>query len=101
MDFKELREKSGMSCAEFGRFFNIPYRTIQNWEYGERKCPEYVIDLMAYKLGIDNKTFVIYRDSPNDLCEMIGYIVGTPEDAYEYCKVRLFFFGQNCGGVQF
>jgi len=86
MDFKELREKSGLSVAEFSRQLNIPYRTVQNWEYGQTKCPDYVIDLMAYKLGIDNKIFVIYRDSPNDLCEMKGYIVGTPEDAYEYCK---------------
>lgn len=50
MDFKELRKQSGMNLTQFSRFFGIPYRTIQNWERGERKCPEYLIDLMKYKL---------------------------------------------------
>lgn len=86
MDFKELKERSGMSVAEFSKYFNIPYRTVQNWEYGSSKCPDYLIDLMAYKLGLDSRVFVIYRDSPRDLCEMKGYIVGTAEEAYEYCK---------------
>lgn len=50
MTFKELRERSGMSRQEFVEFFGIPYRTIQSWELGDRKCPEYVLDLMEYKL---------------------------------------------------
>lgn len=49
--FKNLREASGMSMTEFAKYFNIPYRTIQNWEYGVRKCPEYVVELMEYKLN--------------------------------------------------
>ena len=55
MTIKELREQSGMSQAEFGAYFDIPKRTIQNWEWeGQnkqgRKCPEYVVSLMLYKL---------------------------------------------------
>lgn len=50
MTFKELREKSGMNLTEFSKYFNIPYRTVQNWELGTRKCPDYLLDLMAYKL---------------------------------------------------
>lgn len=50
MDFKELREKSGMTFKAFSDYFNIPMRTLQGWEYGERKCPPYVLDLMEYKL---------------------------------------------------
>lgn len=50
MDFKELRKASGMNLTEFAKFFNIPYRTVQNWDAGTRKCPDYVIELMAYKL---------------------------------------------------
>ena len=50
MTFKELRERSGMNKTEFSKFFNIPYRTIQGWEYGQRECPEYVIELIEYKL---------------------------------------------------
>ncbi len=50
MDFKELRKASGMNLTEFSKFFNIPYRTVQNWELETRKCPDYLIELMAYKL---------------------------------------------------
>ena len=50
MEFKELRISSGMNITEFSKYFNIPYRTVQNWELGTRKCPDYVLELMAYKL---------------------------------------------------
>jgi DNA-binding transcriptional regulator YiaG len=50
MEFKELRLSSGMTLTEFSKYFGIPYKTLQHWEYGERKCPEYLLDLMAYKL---------------------------------------------------
>lgn len=50
MTFKELRIASGMNKAEFARYFNIPYRTVQGWELGERKCHEYILELMRYKL---------------------------------------------------
>lgn len=50
MTFKELRQKSGMNLTRFSQYFGIPYRTIQNWDRGERKCPEYLLDLMLYKL---------------------------------------------------
>lgn len=50
MDINELYKSSGMNLSEFGKFFNIPYRTLQHWVHGERQCPDYVLDLMAYKL---------------------------------------------------
>lgn len=50
MQFKELREKSEMNLTEFAAFFNIPYRTVQNWEYGNRECPAYLIELMIFRL---------------------------------------------------
>lgn len=54
MTFKELRERSGMNLTQFSQYFGIPYRTIQNWERGERQCPLYLIELMAYKLKNEN-----------------------------------------------
>lgn len=54
MDFKELREHSGMTFKAFSEYFNIPVRTLQGWEYGERKCPPYLLDLMEYKLRKEN-----------------------------------------------
>lgn len=50
MTFKELCERSGMNQREFGEYFGIPLRTIQNWHGGQRNCPEYLLALMQYKL---------------------------------------------------
>jgi DNA-binding transcriptional regulator YiaG len=54
MTLKELREQSGMTRPEFAEHFGIPYRTVQSWELGDRKCPQYVLDLMEYKLRKEN-----------------------------------------------
>lgn len=50
MTIKELRERSGMTRPQFAEYFEIPYRTVQDWELGNRKCPEYLIKLIEYKL---------------------------------------------------
>lgn len=50
MTFKELRIASGMSRPQFAEYFGIPYRTVQSWELGDRDCPEYLFQLMEYKL---------------------------------------------------
>lgn len=50
MTIQELREKTGMSRPDFAEYFGIPYRTVQNWERGERECPGYLFALMKYKL---------------------------------------------------
>lgn len=50
MSFKDLRLASKMSRTDFAIYFGIPYRTIQNWELGLRECPQYLVELMHYKL---------------------------------------------------
>ena len=55
MTLKELREQSGMNLTQFSKYFGIPYRTIQSWERGERQCPSYLLELMAYKLKTEKK----------------------------------------------
>ena len=45
-----LREQYGLSRKQFTEMFNIPYRTLQSWELGERNCPEYVLELIKYRL---------------------------------------------------
>lgn len=50
MSFKELLVATGMLLSKFAEYFNIPYRTAQNWKADSRKCPEYVLELIEYKL---------------------------------------------------
>ena len=47
---KYMRLASGMNIKQFSEYFEIPYRTIQNWENGQRTCPEYLLKLIQYKL---------------------------------------------------
>jgi len=50
----ELRYRTGMNRREFAEYFEIPYRTMQEWELGNRKMPEYLLRLMAYRVRIEN-----------------------------------------------
>ena len=50
MNIRELRLSTGLSQQKFADYFKIPFRTLQNWEYGEREAPEYLLELIEYKL---------------------------------------------------
>ena len=55
MEIKELRNKTGLSQAKFGKFYNIPLRTVQNWENNVNKCPGYVLQLLERAVMEDLK----------------------------------------------
>ncbi len=46
----EVRESTGMNKKEFAEYFKIPYRTVQDWELGNRKIPVYLLKLIDYKI---------------------------------------------------
>lgn len=50
MNIKEARQAAGLSQAEMSKLFEIPKRTIENWETGTRKPPSYVEKLIIEKL---------------------------------------------------
>lgn len=50
MTIKEARKQVGMSRTEVAEWLEIPYRTLQNWEIEERKCPPYVEKLIVEKI---------------------------------------------------
>lgn len=49
----ELRKSTGMKRRQFAEYFGIPYRTVQDWELGNRTMPEYLLRLMVYKLNVE------------------------------------------------
>ena len=55
MTFQEIKELSGMSLRELSAYFEIPYRTMQNWSEGQRSIPEYLLKLMKFKLENDSE----------------------------------------------
>lgn len=56
LTIKDLRERSGMTRPQFADFLGIPYRSVQAWELGDRKCPDYLLDLIECRLGILTST---------------------------------------------
>lgn len=57
MDFttriRELRESTGMNRKEFCEYFQIPYRTVTEWERDNRHAPEYVLRLLEYYIRME------------------------------------------------
>lgn len=59
-DIKVLRERYGLTRKEYAILFDIPERTVQAWELGERKCPGYVFGMMEALL------FMFDQEVPGD-----------------------------------
>ena len=54
-NFYKLRQECNMTRKELSTFLNIPYRTIENWEFDINRCPKYVYELILYKLKNEGK----------------------------------------------
>ena len=47
---RRLREQTGMTRKDFSIHIGIPLRTIEDWEAGRRKPPEYIPRLIEYQM---------------------------------------------------
>ena len=52
---KELRESTGLNRKDFCEKFDIPYRTMTEWELGHRNAPPYVLRLLSYYVSMQNQ----------------------------------------------
>lgn len=50
---KQARLKAGLSKKELSEIYRIPLRSIQQWEEGSRKPPEYVVNLLLRCIELD------------------------------------------------
>ena len=55
---KELRKKTGLSQSKFSAKFEIPVRTLQQWEQGISAPPEYLVRMMAYIMLLEEKSHI-------------------------------------------
>ena len=86
---------SGMTQQEFANYFEIPKRTIENWEGGQRKCPEYLKKLIKYKLIKEGYTLklVEYNEgearilTEGSLEDIVKWLKDNP-DEYEWINER-------------
>ena len=54
MTIIELRQKTGLSQGQFAKRFHLNVRTVQTWEQGTRKTPDYVIWLIARVIELED-----------------------------------------------
>ncbi len=47
---KHLRLLTGMKREDFANYLHIPLGTVRDWEQGKRKMPNYVYELIEYKI---------------------------------------------------
>ena len=52
---KEMRKMTGLSQVKFSKKYNVPVRTLQDWEAGKSSPPPYVIELLEFKIVNDFK----------------------------------------------
>lgn len=68
MSIRELRLQLGDTQSEFAERYHIPFRTIQNWETGLRKPPEYMIELLEKRIKedlVNRRTAVLPKYDPH------------------------------------
>ena len=53
MTILELRQKTGLSQSQFAKRFHLNVRTVQTWEQGTRKTPDYVIWLITKVIELE------------------------------------------------
>ena len=53
MTITEIRAISGLNKTKFAELYNIPYRTLQDWEAGKSKPPAYVLPLLERVVKMD------------------------------------------------
>jgi transcriptional regulator with XRE-family HTH domain len=68
MNIHEMRKSLGDTQSEFAERYSIPFRTIQNWEAGVRKPPQYVMHLLESRVRSDlanRKTVILPKYDPH------------------------------------
>lgn len=67
MDIREMRNRLGETQSEFAERYQIPFRTIQNWEAGVRVPPAYMTKLLEARVRADlinRKAFALPEYDP-------------------------------------
>ena len=79
MNIREMRTRLGDTQSEFAARYQIPFRTVQNWETGLRKPPEYIMTLLESRIQedlVNRKTAVLpkYDSRKIDLPKRSDYV---------------------------
>lgn len=53
MTIKEIRQLTNLSQSQFSKKYGIPLQTFQKWEQGHRSPPDYLVELLEFKVRED------------------------------------------------
>lgn len=59
MTIKEIRALTELSQPKFCEKYGIPLPTLRKWEQGHRTCPDYVVELLEFKVMEDLKNEIM------------------------------------------
>lgn len=101
---KEIRKETGLTQADFAKKHEIPLRTLQSWECGEREPAPYIVKMLerltaldgsqakSIRLEEEGQYWTLYVGGISCGCgfleDMLDVIsdFGSYEDALEYAK---------------
>lgn len=55
MTIKEIRQLTSLSQPKFCEKYGIPLQTLRKWEQGYRSPPDYVVELLEFKVKSDTE----------------------------------------------
>ena len=91
-EIKEARIQHGLTIKQVSDLTGVPYRSLQNWEAGVRKCPDYVTKMIVTIINQTNGQ-CRFCDDCDVISEMVCYIPKDNGNAIDisvnYCP--------NCG----
>lgn len=81
-EIKRIRESTGLNRRAFCERYNIPYRTVTEWERDGRRAPDYVVRLLDYYVRMHNlwKERLGYMDLSSNADKTLEDYLALPDD---------------------
>ena len=93
MTIKEIRQLTSLSQPKFCEKYGIPLVTLRKWEQGHRSPPDYLVELLEFKvredLKMDMRDLINKKVNINGKDGEITKILG--------CALEVTFFNLNDG----
>lgn len=88
---KYIRGLTNLTQVEFSKKYNIPIRTIQDWESGKRKWSDYVLELLEFKVRFEKEILKELNELENNsnYNNLSDYDKGCIDGEYDRCVCLL------------
>lgn len=88
---REVRKQAGLTQKQLAERYQIPLRTLQDWETGKRTPPEYVLNMLLRCIAVDFKIKpkdVRYIDEKFTLTYLDGSRLSDIDNAYARSETK-------------